>query len=111
MTYKYPKPYTDPPPHEVKVIQKDIAKYLKHRGVYFYKPSSQHKKGTPDFLCCYRGIFVGLEAKRPFGYGKLSDLQKLAIKEIKDKGGYAFVVHDVYEVEQCLKEIDDGSMS
>ena len=106
MAYKYPKPYTNPPPEEVKVIQKDIGKYLDHRGIYYYKPSSQHKKGTPDFLCCYRGIFVAFEAKRPFGYGVTSKLQEIKIRNIQEADGFAFVVYCVDDVELYLNQVD-----
>lgn len=108
--YKYPKPYSNPPPHEVKVIQRDIAKYLKYRGIYYYKPSSQHAKGNPDFICCYRGLFVGFEAKRPFGYGTITKLQEQKIKEIREADGFAFVVYCVDDVEQFLKMVDKHIM-
>ena len=106
MAYKKPKPYDNPPPDEVKVIQKHIADYLKYRGIYYYKPSSQHKRGTPDFLCCYRGVFVGFEAKRPFGYGVISKMQERAFEKIREADGFAYVVYCVDDVELYLKQVD-----
>ena len=110
MMYKKPKPYTDPPPHEVKVIQRDIAKYLKHRKIYFDKPDSQNCKGKPDFVLCYRGMYVGMETKRPFGYGKVTKLQELRHKEIRESDGFAFVVYCVDDVELYLKLVDKHIM-
>ena len=42
--------------------------------------------GAPDFIGCYRGIFVAIECKNP--KGKLTALQKLARDRIKEAGGY-----------------------
>ena len=106
MPYKYPKPYSNPPPLEVGKIQPDIAKYLKYREIFYYKPSSQHSKGTPDFLLCYRGYFVGMEVKRPFGFGTLSKLQEQKIEAIRESDGFAFVVYCVDDVEVALKIVD-----
>jgi len=96
-----------PPPLE-STIQKNIVAYLKKIGVPYYKTSAMNSRGWTDLVLCYNGHYVGLEVKRPGKYGKLSELQKLHIVTIRNAGGYAFVVHSVDEVKECLKEIDDG---
>jgi hypothetical protein len=60
--------------------------------------------GIPDLLCCYRGRFVGLEAKMPGG--KASAKQIAVLNEIADAGGYAAIFTTVGQVSLLLEVID-----
>jgi len=60
--------------------------------------------GIPDLLCCYRGRFVGAEAKMPGNHP--SAKQAAVLDEIADAGGYALVFTTVREVSRLLSEID-----
>lgn len=60
--------------------------------------------GIPDLLCCYSGIFIGLELKVPGG--KPSARQRHNLKKIEAAGGYGRVVDSVEEVEHLLERID-----
>lgn len=54
------------------------------------------KSGTPDWLLCVNGKFIGVELKMR-GNGP-TKLQQYQIKEIKNAGGLAIVVyHDTLE--------------
>lgn len=53
--------------------------------------------GIPDLLCCFRGIFMGLELKQPGG--RVSPLQLKIIDDIREAGGIAEVIYSVSEVE------------
>ena len=53
--------------------------------------------GIPDLVGCVRGLFFALEVKLP-GTGKISPIQKVTIKKIKEKGeGVACVVESPEE--------------
>ena len=105
MAYKKPKPYTIPPPTEAK-IQAHIVKYLKHRGIPYYKTSAMHSRGWTDLVLCYRGMYVGLEVKRPNGFGKVTPIQSKHMDIIREADGFAYVVYCVDDVELYLKQVD-----
>jgi Holliday junction resolvase len=63
--------------------------------------SGSQMRGVPDIVGCYRGLFVGFEVKRPI-VGRVSELQKHRIEQIKSAGGQAFVVYSVEDVKQAL---------
>ena len=60
--------------------------------------------GIPDLLCCYRGRFVGAEAKMPGNHP--SAKQAAVLDEIAEAGGYALVFTTVGEVSRLLATID-----
>ena len=43
-----------------------------------------NKNGIPDLMCLKDGVTMFIEVKRP--NGKLSELQKIRIKQLKDLG-------------------------
>lgn len=53
-------------------------------------------KGFPDLLICYRGYFVGAEAKSTAG--TLSTEQTVMHKRINDADGFAFVFRSIDEL-------------
>ena len=86
-----------------------IKKYLNTLGpdVFFWKEHGgpYGTSGIPDIICCYRGRFLGLEAKLP--EGRLSELQKRAIDKINRAGGIACRVESVADVKRVIQRIDD----
>ena len=58
--------------------------------------------GVPDFLCCVRGRFVGIEAKA--GKGTTTALQDKNIGDIRESGGIAVVINEtnLHELEYLL---------
>ena len=84
-----------------------IKQYLKSRGAYCEKiwGGGFQSAGIPDVIGCYRGRFIGIEAK--VGNNKPSEIQKAKIKMIQKAGGYASVVWSLEEVEKLLNEIDE----
>lgn len=71
-----------------------ISKFLKERGVWRFMPvnNGMGVVGIPDFICCWDGLFVAIEAKAPDKHSNTTPNQKLRIKEINDSGGIAVVV-------------------
>lgn len=62
--------------------------------------------GIPDFVCCYHGIFVAIETKRPGRQGEancgLSALQVKVREQIIKAGGKYFVVDDAESIEDVV---------
>ena len=87
-------------------IQDTIIEYLKSVGAYVVKVhvSSYQSQGTPDILCCYRGIFIGFELKKPGETA--SDLQKYRIEQIQRAGGFAYIADSLKRVKEVLYDID-----
>lgn len=59
------------------------------------------KAGMPDSIWCVKGIYVAIEVKSPVG--KATKLQIKRLKEIKEAGGVAAVIHGCDEGKlQCI---------
>ena len=69
-----------------------MIKWLKDNGAYAVRTVTGGAQvvGTPDLLVCWRGWFVGLEAKRS-AREKATPWQLRRLEEIKAAGGLAWV--------------------
>jgi hypothetical protein len=87
-----------------------IKNFLKSKGAYCEKifGGGFQASGIPDILCCYKGLFIGIEVKSPTGKGRASDVQKLKIKAIRNSGGVAFITDNLKEVERIFELIDNN---
>lgn len=76
-----------------KNFENKIKKYLKDKGCYYVKyfGNAYSTDGTPDILACINGYFVGIEVKAQTG--KPSDLQLVKIRDIREAGGFGYVVY------------------
>ena len=85
-----------------------IKKYLSSLGggIFFWKEHGgpYGTSGIPDIICCYRGRFLGLEAKLPGG--KLTELQRRALYRINAAGGIARRVESVDDVKAVIAQAD-----
>ena len=93
------------------MLEKDIVaqvmRYLKtvpgcfawkeHGGIY-------GTAGLPDIVCCHNGRFVAFEVKTKSG--KLTKLQEITIRRIREARGEAFKVTSVEEVKEILRNLD-----
>ena len=94
------------------MLEKDIIaairQYLATLGedVFFWKEHGgpYGASGVPDIICCYRGRFLGLEAKLPGG--RLTALQKRALEKINRAGGIARRVESVDDVKALIAQAD-----
>ena len=94
------------------MLEKDIVaairRYLATLGedVFFWKEHGgpYGASGVPDIICCYRGRFLGLEAKLPGG--RLTALQKRALERINRAGGIARRVESVDDVKAIIAQAD-----
>lgn len=85
-----------------------IRKYLASLGgdIFFWKEHGgpYGTSGIPDIICCYKGRFLGLEAKLPGG--KLTELQKRTLYRINAAGGIARRVESVDDVKAVIAQAD-----
>lgn len=86
-----------------------IKRYLASLGsdVFFWKEHGgpYGTSGVPDIICCYKGRFLGLEAKLPGG--KLTELQKRALGKINRAGGIARRVESVDDARAVIRLADE----
>lgn len=86
-----------------------IRRYLSSLGsdVFYFKEHGgpYGASGVPDIVCCYRGRFLGLEAKLPGG--RLTELQKRAIDKINRAGGIARRVESLEDVKAAIEQADE----
>lgn len=86
-----------------------IKRYLASLGsdVFFWKEHGgpYGTSGVPDIICCYKGRFLGLEAKLPGG--KLTELQKRALDKINRAGGIARRVESVDDARAVIRLADE----
>lgn len=86
-----------------------IKRYLASLGsdVFYFKEHGgpYGTAGVPDIICCYKGRFLGLEAKLPGG--KLSELQRRAISKILRAGGLAGRVESAEDVKALICLVDE----
>ena len=93
-----------------KTITNEILKYLKsldncfcwkeHGGMY-------GTAGIPDIICCYEGMFIGIEVKRPGG--KVSKLQEVTLRKIQVAGGIALVAYNTEDVVRTIVSLSEKS--
>ena len=90
-------------------VKDEIKKLLKQYGVYYTMPigGAFSTIGVPDFLCCYKGRFIGIEAKA--GSNKPTALQEKNLEDIRKAGGVGLVINEknLIELINTLKEQDD----
>lgn len=74
-------------------FQKKIIKYLESIDAYVFKhnASAISKAGVPDIICCYKGLFIGVEVKKD-NKSKPTELQKYNLNKINKCGGVGIVL-------------------
>lgn len=92
-------------------LTSQIKNYLASKGAYCEKifGGGYQSSGIPDILCCYKGLFIGIEVKSPTGKGRASDIQKLKVRRIRECGGIAFITDSLEEVERLFNWIDNSN--
>ena len=90
-------------------VKKKIKETLDSMGAYFLQPigTGFGSNGAPDIVACYKGMFIGIEAKA--GKGKTTALQDFNLKRIEGMGGLALVINEI-NVSQ-LKELIESWVS
>lgn len=79
---------------EVKVKNR-VKKILDESGAYYFMPPANGfgRAGIPDIVGCHNGVFFAVECKA--GRGIPTALQEREIRNIKNAGGYAWVINEM----------------
>ena len=90
-------------------VKAKIKAILKAHGAYYAMPigTGYGSSGIPDFLVCFNGEFLAIEAKA--GKGKTTALQEREIDAIRTAKGLAFIInednmHNIKELLQWNKD-------
>jgi hypothetical protein len=75
-------------------VKQDVKELLHDLGIWFFMPvqTGYGVGGIPDFVCCWRGLFIAIECKAPGKEVRTTPLQNRTISEIRMHGGRAVVV-------------------
>lgn len=78
-------------------VKEAVRKFLRAQGVWFYQPiqNGMGRVGIPDFICCFKGIFIAIETKAPGKMHTVTANQQRVLAEIKEHGGLSLVVDSV----------------
>lgn len=89
-------------------IKADIRRYLTGVGAFWsnVQGGAGSKPGDPDMVVCYKGRYIGLEAKTEDG--RQSPIQKVREAEIKSAGGVYAVVRSVSDVKEILEAVENA---
>ncbi|MCA1624151.1 MAG: VRR-NUC domain-containing protein [Acidobacteria bacterium] len=79
---------------------RQIKAYLDTINAFHFKVhgSEYMMAGLPDIICCYRGYYIGIEAKMPGN--KLSERQKYIKSKIEQAKGVYWVIYSKEELEE-----------
>lgn len=90
-------------------LKAEIRRLLTESGAFWSNvqggPGS--KPGDPDIIACYKGRYVGLEAKSKDG--RQSPIQKVRESEIVNAGGIYRIIRTKEEVKEILEGIDNDN--
>lgn len=83
-------------------IKTDIRVWFRKQGAYIFAPvQTGYGASTVDQLICFKGKFIGIEAKVPGKHPTARQLQTLA--EIRAAGGLAICADSLGDVKQQLE--------
>ena len=87
-------------------IQASIIRVLTEAGAWYTKihQEGHGRKGIPDLIACYRGVFLGIEVKTPDG--RPTGPQVVELNGIRDAGGIGIIARSADDVREYLGEID-----
>jgi hypothetical protein len=87
-------------------VKERIEKLLRMYGVYYRMPVTGGfgHSGQLDFYGCYRGKFIGVEAKAE--HGVISMLQQKEIEAIRAANGFACVVRGDHGLNELIDFLD-----
>jgi penicillin-binding protein-related factor A (putative recombinase) len=77
-----------------KKVKEKIKQILKARGAVYCMPATGGfgKSGVSDFIVCYKGYFIAIEAKA--GKGTTTALQDKWLAEVSEAGGISLVINE-----------------
>ena len=88
-----------------KEIENSIKEYITSCGGLCYKIHGgdlYQESGIPDLLCCWGGLFFGIEVKDP--NGEPSVIQLIQGARIKKAGGHFLIAKSLQDVKDYIYE-------
>lgn len=86
-------------------LQKKILAFLRtlYPDLWAYKVcgSPFARRGVPDIVGCFRGLFFAIEVKNPDG-GKLTPSQEVEIEAIEKSGGLTVIAESVEDAKAFI---------
>ena len=92
-------------PRDEKSVEDQIKEYIKNCGGLCYKIHGgdlYQETGIPDLLCCWGGLFFGIEVKDPGG--KPSAIQLAQGARIIKAKGHFIIATSVEDVKDYIEE-------
>ena len=87
-------------------VKDEIRAYLKSQGAYqFWPVQTGYGAATLDCLCCWRGLFLGIEVKRGDTRPPPTVRQQQTAQEIAAAGGATVVAYSVEDVKDRLRRM------
>lgn len=89
-------------------VKKAIRQWLQERDIYYCMPqgTGYGQNGVPDFICCWDGQFLAIEAKAKGKRSTTTKLQDLHLELIAQAGGWSIVVDDVTQLDELEARYD-----
>ena len=85
--------------------QKKVIEWIRSEGQYVVNihGHEMQERGIPDLLCCWDGLFIGIELKEP---GEEPDaIQQYHLNNIASANGYAMIAHSLEDVQEGIQHI------
>ena len=93
-------------------VQGQILDWLARKGIFHYRQNTGGanlkgfyvrfgKKGAPDIVAIYRGMYVGIEVKK--AGEKQTDDQHKYMQNVRNAGGVYILAYQVEDVTQVLE--------
>ena len=94
------------------VVKEKIKAWFKARGIWYCQPigTGFGASGVPDFVACWNGKFLAVEAKAPGKRGNTTVMQDNQIMGIHKAGGIAIVVDDVSQLDELEARLGRESL-
>jgi predicted nucleic acid-binding Zn ribbon protein len=91
-------------------VKDEVRDVLRMRMIWYYMPVQMGYGvgGIPDFICCWRGIFMGIECKAPGKRRTVTPLQRQCHSEIRSHGGRVVVVESGAEFAAWMDLLEDS---
>lgn len=91
-------------------VKTGIKALLKRLDIWYFMPATGGfgRSGVHDFICCWGGMFIAIEAKAPGKLGALTAMQVQADIEVRGAGGISLAIDDVSVLERSLLKLMEG---
>lgn len=84
-----------------------LIELIKRANIFFKRVHNSYMANFPDFLVCYKGIFVGIELKRDENTSARAG-QLLCMKDIQESGGVVAIIGSMEQLKNFFKKLDEA---